>query len=136
MEKVKKFEKNTDCKLIISKLSLPVYLGCHDYERKEKQNVLVTIEISFKNIPIGVNTDQLEDTICYSMLVEHIQKFVENKKFNLIEKFAKDIHKCVYMFLATLHYPVSLIKVIVHKKVASIPAIKGGVFFTYDGDEL
>ena len=121
------------CKLVISELDLLVYLGCRIHEKKKKQTVPVTIEIHFKNIPAGANTDEIEDTVCYSTLIKHVQNFVKNKNFNLVEKFSKVVHDCVYDFLAKREYSEALVKVIVHK-VISGAAIKGGIFFVYGGE--
>ena len=128
-------QKNNDvdrsCKLILSDLTLNVYLGCREHEKRKKQLVSVAIEINLQNIPKGADTDRLEDTICYSMLTKHIQNFVKDRKFHLIEKLSKDICDCIYMFLMAKQYSALVIKVTVHKNMSSVSAIKGGVFFTY-----
>ena len=120
----------TFCKLVVSELDLLVYLGCRIHEKKKKQTISVTIEINFRDMPAGVNTDEIEDTVCYSTLVKHIQNFVKNKKFNLVENFSKEVHNCVYDFLAERKYSKTLVRVIVHKNIPGA-AIKGGIFFEY-----
>jgi FolB domain-containing protein len=123
------------CKFVISDLALSVRLGCRPHERKKDQVVLVTIEILLKKLPVGAKTDQLEDTICYSKLVKHVQDFVEGKRFDLLEKFSRDIHGCIYDFLLAEGYKDSIVQVTSHKTLSEASAIKGGVSFTYAGGE-
>lgn len=125
---------NSFCKLIISKLMLLVRLGCRAHEKKSDQIISVTIEIQLKEIPEGIKTDQLEDTVCYSKIAKHIQRFVEGKQFNLVEKLSKDLHKCICNFLIGEGRSAMRVKVTIHKTMPKNSAIKGGIFFTYVED--
>lgn len=136
MHKTNKFDKNFSGKLLISDLSISVYLGCRDYEKNKKQTITMAVEIYFKNIPKGASTDKLEDTICYSKLTRHIRNFIKDKKFNLIEKFSKTVCDSICEFLAEKQYLDSFVKITVHKKMLSSSAIKGGIFFTYSRDAV
>ena len=124
-------KSNLFCKFVISDLELSVRLGCRAYEKKKNQTILATIEFCLKDMPSGIKTDKLEGTVCYSKLTKRIQRFVEGKSFNLVEKFSKEIHNCVCDFLVKEKCPAMFVKVTIHKRMIKSSAIKGGIFFTY-----
>jgi len=112
---------------------LSVCLGCRAYERRTARPVSITVEIDLRDVPEGISTDNLKDTICYSLLAKHIKKSVVGKSFNLVEKLAKDTHENVHNFLVKEKRPALSIKITIHKLMSKTSPIKGGVFFTYIG---
>jgi dihydroneopterin aldolase len=78
--------------LTINDLSLKVKLGWPDNERKESQTVSLDVKIKFSHLPIACQTDRLEDTLCYSSLVDSIHVGLQNKSFHLIEYLSHEIY--------------------------------------------
>jgi 7,8-dihydroneopterin aldolase/epimerase/oxygenase len=126
-----KINKNSLCELFISDLRVWVHLGCSEEEKHNPQLISFNISIIFKSAPLGLTTDRLEDTICYRIIVQQIQKFCENKKFNLIEHLAFAIHKTIEESLGDKKQNINLIEVTVHKVSPPVPDMHGGVCFTY-----
>jgi dihydroneopterin aldolase len=124
---------NSLCKLLISELVLSVRLGCYEHEKRRKRLVSIDIEIYFKEPPLGVGTDRLEDTVCYAELAEHLRKAVEDKSFDLIERLSKYLHECSCEFLVKAGIKAALVKVTSHKVLPKALRINGGAFFTYVG---
>ncbi len=77
--------------LKIRDLSLQVSLGCSAEERKNLQEVRVSVELRFPVAPVGLQSDDLADTICYARISEAFKKHVEAKEFCLVEKIANDL---------------------------------------------
>lgn len=72
-------------------LSLQVHLGCTAGERLNTQEVRVSIDIRFHEVPPGIHTDALTDTVCYAELSYAFNEFVAQKEFALIEKLAQGL---------------------------------------------
>lgn len=119
------------CNLLISDLRLWVHLGCSAEEKFHSQLVSVNIDFTFKSPPLGLTTDQLEDTICYLEVVQSIQSLVQSKQFNLIEHLTHDIYRAINNLLVQKKHIISSIRVTTHKVAPSVPNVHGGVFFTY-----
>ena len=112
-----------------------VHLGCSDQEKFNPQLVSLNIELYFKSLPEGAKNDRLEDTVCYSDLVQNVKSFCQNRKFNLIEHLTREIYKVVEEPLKQQRSLVAFICVTGHKMLPPVPDIHGGITFTYC-DEL
>jgi len=82
--------KQTTDKIIINELVIPCIIGVFEHERKEKQNVILTIELAIDTQKAG-KTDNLEDTVSYSDIAHEITEMVSNSQFKLLEKFADEV---------------------------------------------
>lgn len=80
---------------------------------------------------MGVINDNLEDTVCYSRLVQNIKNFCRDKKFNLVEHLAAEVYKKVNGSLQKNLSLVTSITVTAHKVSPPVADIHGGVTFTY-----
>ena len=78
-------KENIQCSLSINQFELPVFLGWPEDERTQSQLVSIDIHLSFKSPPKACDTDNLEDTFCYSWLTDQIKQETALKKFHLIE---------------------------------------------------
>ncbi len=78
-------------RLIFNDFKLPVYLGVTAKERARKQNVLITVKISFMRPPRACETGNINDTICYDALIQKIKQFCHNQKFTLLELLGEQL---------------------------------------------
>jgi len=78
----------------IENLRLRTIIGIYDWEKENKQDVIINIAIEFDGSNAG-ESDKIEDTIDYKSVTKEIINYVENGKFNLIEKLVTDIGKIV-----------------------------------------
>ena len=77
-------------KIKIEGLLLRCIIGTHDWERTEKQDVVIDIELEVDLKPAGT-ADQIEKTVDYRALKKKIMERVEHSQFFLIEALAENI---------------------------------------------
>jgi dihydroneopterin aldolase len=114
-------------RLFIRGLELKVHLGWPDNERQEPQVVHLDVDIWFKGPPKACITDNLDDTICYSTLVDEIRNDISTKKFHLIEYLSREIHQFIKSRLSDQ----SRVTVRITKHT-QIQGLTGGVCFGYE----
>lgn len=66
----------------------------NEWERKEKQDVVINLEIQFDGQKVAA-TDAIADAINYKSLTKKVIQMVEFSKFLLLEKLADQILKLV-----------------------------------------
>ena len=84
-----KLMNNTD-KILIEDLLLRGIIGINDWERNEKQDILINITLQIDLSKPG-QTDFIDDTLNYRTLNKEIIELVESSSFYLIEKLATSI---------------------------------------------
>ncbi len=74
-------------------------LGNNVGEKSQKRRVILNISLRFlDNIP-AVENDELNSTLCYSFLLNFIEKHLANASFNLIERAAQYIYNIISEYL-------------------------------------
>ncbi|MCV3769202.1 MAG: dihydroneopterin aldolase [Wolbachia pipientis] len=119
------------CNLFIQDLRLWIHLGCSVEERFHSQLVSVNVDFAFRSPPLGLITDQLEDTICYLEVVQNIRSLAQSRQFNLIEHFTYNIYITISNLIMQKRHIISSIKVVTHKISPPVPDVHGGIIFTY-----
>jgi len=76
--------------IIIKDLTLRCIIGIYDYERKNKQDVLINMTLYSDLHPAG-QSDNISDTINYKSLTKEIIASVEKSSFFLLEALASHI---------------------------------------------
>lgn len=66
------------------------HTGCFDFEKADGQKFIVSLDIFLDRIK-GCYTDELADTVDYSMIYEEVKKIVTEDKGNLIERLAQKV---------------------------------------------
>lgn len=74
----------------IKNLKIKAIIGINDWERKEKQDVIVNVTLEL-DASSAAQTDRIEDTLNYKTLTKRIISEVESSKFFLLEKLAHHI---------------------------------------------
>jgi FolB domain-containing protein len=115
--------------LVIKQLELSVNLGWRSAERRLKQPVLLDIDIQYPVPPKACETDTLEDTSCYAVLVNTIREKIVLKQYKLVEHLGFDIYRLTKDYLPALSKIV--VRVTKHPK---LDGLTGGVCFSY-GDK-
>jgi FolB domain-containing protein len=77
-------------KIYISDILLRCIIGINDWERTQKQDVLINITL-YADLSRPCETDRIEDTVNYKEIKRQIIAMVENSNFNLIECLAGSI---------------------------------------------
>ena len=117
--------------LSINDLRVWVHLGCSDEEKFHPQMVSFNIDINFTHAPPGVNTDLLQDAVCYLNLVETVTQHCHKNRFNLIEYLAQSVHEKISDLLALHINQLQSITVTLHKVSPPVPGVHGGVKWTH-----
>lgn len=81
----------------ITDLSLKTIIGIFDWERKQKQEVLINVEIDF-NATKSMKTDNVNDTVDYKIITKEIIRHIEASEYFLIEKMAGEILRIVLSY--------------------------------------
>jgi FolB domain-containing protein len=79
-------------KIIIDGLKANCVIGIKPAERLKPQEVIIDLSLSL-DLSKAFDTDDIEDTVDYDTLVGEITKFVENSRFELLEKLAYEVAK-------------------------------------------
>jgi FolB domain-containing protein len=77
-------------KIYITGLLVRCIIGVNDWERTQKQDVLINITL-YTDLTRPSQTDRIEDTIDYKEIKKQIIAMVENSSFYLIERLAGGI---------------------------------------------
>jgi len=77
-------------KLIIKGLRARCVLGITEEERREKQEVEVTVALS-ADLHLPGRSDRFEDTVDYRAIKKRVLEAVENSQFRLVEALAQAI---------------------------------------------
>lgn len=78
--------------LKLNQFQVPVHLGCLEDERQKPQFVSFWITVRFPNLPQGAHSDQLEDTVCYTMFCDTIREITATKHFHLVEHLGHQVY--------------------------------------------
>ncbi len=79
-------------RILISDLSARCIIGVWEEERREKQDVLINVEL-FTDLSQEGKSDRFEDAVDYRDIKKRIMTAVENSQFHLIEALAEVIAK-------------------------------------------
>ncbi|MES3037344.1 MAG: dihydroneopterin aldolase [Bdellovibrionota bacterium] len=120
-----KDEKPIVNSLRINDLSLQVRIGCTEEERAQPQEVRVSIEMRFPQLPVGAVSDLLNDTICYAKVSEAIKEHCEKSEYKLIERMALDCLQILRPFSESK----AQVGLMVHKVKPPIPSLLGGTTY-------
>lgn len=74
----------------IKNLRLRTIIGVNEWERRDRQDVVVNVEIEFDGSR-AAETDDLRHTVDYKAITKRIIEEVENSRFNLLEALAQRV---------------------------------------------
>jgi FolB domain-containing protein len=77
-------------RIVISDLLVRCIIGVRDEERRDKQDVLINLELGVDLRNAGAS-DRLEDSLDYRNLNKEVVKMAEATQFNLVEALAEAI---------------------------------------------
>lgn len=78
----------------IEDLKLRTIVGIYEWEKENKQDIIINVEIEFDGTK-AIETDDIADTIDYKSITKRIITMVEESEFNLIERIAGEAIKIV-----------------------------------------
>lgn len=81
-------------KILIKDLLVRGIIGINDWERNEKQDIVLNITI-FDSLSISGKTDDINDTVNYRTLTKAVISYVENSKHFLVEALATNLARMI-----------------------------------------
>ncbi len=82
----------------ISDLLVRTIIGINDWERRERQNVLINLRLYTDTRKAGMS-DRIEDALNYRDVAKRIIQLAEESRFFLVERLAEEIARvCVVEF--------------------------------------
>ena len=82
---------NRKRKIFINNLILKASIGVYEEEKKNKQKIIVNLEILLTN-DTEPQSDNLKDTQDYSQFRKCVADIIESQHFDLLETLTKKIH--------------------------------------------
>ncbi len=76
--------------ITIERLKVRAILGAHPWERKNKQDLFVTIRLSYDSSKASTG-DKLKDALDYEVLSKAVIALIERSKFQLLEKLTAKV---------------------------------------------
>lgn len=95
--------------LSIRQLALKTLLGTYSYEKKIKQTVVLDLELSYDS-RAAAKSDDLKDTVDYSVLVEDLKTLLDSLHCHLIEFLADQICHHILSYYPFTQVRLTLIK--------------------------
>lgn len=93
----------------IKNLRLRTLVGIFDWERVNKQDIVINIQMEFDGSKAG-QSDKIEDTVDYKKINKAIIQEVENSQFFLLEKLAQRVLEIILQNPRVLHAKVEIDK--------------------------
>ncbi|MBM93209.1 MAG: hypothetical protein CMF51_00450 [Legionellales bacterium] len=90
-------------------IELNILVGLHDWERVKAQPVVMDIEYEVESTRV-VETDQIEDTVNYEAMVNHLKRIAESTEYQLIESLGHRLISEIEMHFPVLWFKLSLAK--------------------------
>jgi len=116
-ESIKKMDK-----VFVQQLKLETIIGLFPWEREVRQRLFVDLEIG-TDIVKAAHSDNLEFTINYAEVCDHVAILADKGKFKLIETFAERIANLVLNDFSADWVKVTVKKVDAMPQVASVGVI-------------
>jgi 7,8-dihydroneopterin aldolase/epimerase/oxygenase len=86
--------KSRNRKIFINQLELMVFIGVYEQEKKNKQKIIINIEVLMTN-GSEPKADNLQATQDYSQFRKLAKEIAESQHFELLEMLANKIHSSI-----------------------------------------
>jgi dihydroneopterin aldolase len=85
--------------LSISNYETYIFLGNDDEEKNAKRQIIIDVSLRFSQKNNACCSDNIDQTICYSKLIDFIEEKLHGASFNLIEKVAQFLYDEISEYL-------------------------------------
>jgi len=116
-------------RLEVRGIRLSVSLGCLPEERQAAQEVEVDVRIDFGKIPAAVDSDRLEETVDYAVLVARMRSVTRGRHFDLVERLAGSLFAALREELTAI----DRLALSVRKVAPPVSEVTGGAVFVLEG---
>ena len=106
-------------KVFIKDLTLNIFIGIHNFEKKKKQKVRLNIEI-ITNPNINPSKKDMSTILNYETIVNKINYLVKKKHHNLLEELAENIFDVIFKFRLVKKVKIKIEKPEIIKETESV----------------
>ena len=99
----------TNATIRITNLSLQVIIGCNEWERDKKQDIIINISMEFDHC-CAAQSDDLSTTLDYRGIKKRIISEINNSSFMLLEKLTDHILDIIMSYEKVLNATVRVDK--------------------------
>ena len=96
-------------KLFLRGFNLAVLIGVYEWERHAPQTVQLDIEIGLP-AQRAAQSDDIQDTIDYAKVAEHIRAFIHEREFHLVETLAEQLAQLIFDHFSAIWVQISAAK--------------------------
>ena len=102
-------------KILLQNMMFYGFHGVHEYEREQGQRFYLDVEMTL-DVSQAAKSDDIGDTVDYTVVYSRIKDIVENRRFNLLEALGVNIAEMV------LDFPlITQVRVKIRKPAVPIP---------------
>ena len=106
--------------LVIDNLELEASVGCYASEKEKTQPLLITLEVTY-DAERACQTDHVEDTLDYTLVMETINAMVEKQHYHLVERLGEVIcHALISRYPIIESISISLSKKLIYKNATKV----------------
>ena len=87
--------------IFLTDLKIETIIGIYDWEREIKQTISLDLEMA-TDIRKAAQSDHIDDTLDYKAVSKRLISFVEESKFELVERLAEE---CAQLILNEFNVP-------------------------------
>ena len=102
-------------KILLQNMMFYGFHGVHEYEREQGQRFYLDVEMTL-DVSQAAKSDDVCDTVDYTVIYSRVKDIVENRRFNLLEALGVNIAEMVLEFSL-----VTQARVKIRKPAAPIP---------------
>ncbi len=95
--------------VFINELYAEAIIGIYDFERVQKQPIIISLEMAWDNKP-AAKTDDIKHTLDYEKISNSVKELIESSEFELVETLAETITKHIITIYKTNEVTLTLHK--------------------------
>ncbi|MCB1582492.1 MAG: dihydroneopterin aldolase [Xanthomonadales bacterium] len=81
-------------KIIIRQLKVEAFIGIHDWEKQQRQPLLLDLDLSF-DCSDAAASDDIKDALDYFTVCKQVTCFIYSSRFELIERLAEEVTQLI-----------------------------------------
>lgn len=108
--------------IFINQLELETVIGIHDWERENKQPIILDIEIGC-SIEAAVKSDRIDDSIDYFNVCERMKQLAASHQHELVESFVEKASQIILHEFGAQHVKIQLSKPNAVKEASGVGVI-------------
>ena len=115
----KKIKSENTYKILINQLILDAFIGIHDFEKKKKQKIAISLSLDVNDNISGIE-HKIENFVSYEHIVADIKSILKKGHIDLLETLGEEIVDLCFKDERVLTIKIKLEKLEVFKETSSV----------------